>query len=318
MGAKKLTYNNKTNHYYPYGMLLPNRHEDAGEYRYGFNGMEKDDEVSGEGNSYDYGARLYNPRVGRWFSVDPLAHLREWVSPYNFVQNNPINRTDPTGALDGEYDVTHDEDGNEVKTKTSTLGDAEGIDFNHHLDGTQKGNTEIVNNNTGTTNWINDGVRLIRGYTQRSNSTNWNSIYSEWQNGTWPENSLFFGRNNSMIKDIRTSNLYHGARNDYLKAKAWDFDNKISKMYIPINFGLFGFLLSGTNMTMQMMGSCGVSFYDIGNNQRLTIVTDQKTKESFYYHLPWINNISRTGSGVQQKQSTTNQTYIWIDNNIEE
>jgi spore germination cell wall hydrolase CwlJ-like protein len=42
--------------------------------------------------------------------VDPLAHLREWVSPYNFVQNNPIMRTDPTGALDGDYfdkDGTH-------------------------------------------------------------------------------------------------------------------------------------------------------------------------------------------------------------------
>lgn len=54
------------------------------------------------------------------------------------MQNNPINRTDPTGALDGEYDVTHDKDGKEVKIKTSTLGDTEGIDFNHHLDGTQK------------------------------------------------------------------------------------------------------------------------------------------------------------------------------------
>lgn len=32
--------------------------------------------------------------------MDPLAHLREWVSPYNFVQNNPIKRIDPTGALD--------------------------------------------------------------------------------------------------------------------------------------------------------------------------------------------------------------------------
>ena len=38
--------------------------------------------------------------VQRFLSVDPLAHLREWVSPYNFVQNNPINRVDPTGALD--------------------------------------------------------------------------------------------------------------------------------------------------------------------------------------------------------------------------
>ncbi len=36
----------------------------------------------------------------RWLSVDPMASQRSWVSPYNFVQNNPINRIDPNGALD--------------------------------------------------------------------------------------------------------------------------------------------------------------------------------------------------------------------------
>jgi RHS repeat-associated protein len=85
------------NDYYPFGMLLPNRHEDAGEYRYGFNGMEKDDEVSGEGNSYDFGARFYNSRVGRWLSVDPMVSKYPNLSPYNYVSNTPINAIDPNG-----------------------------------------------------------------------------------------------------------------------------------------------------------------------------------------------------------------------------
>jgi RHS repeat-associated protein len=44
-------------------------------YTYGFQGQEKDDEVSGEGNSYDFGARFYNSRVGRWLSVDITSQI---------------------------------------------------------------------------------------------------------------------------------------------------------------------------------------------------------------------------------------------------
>ncbi|RUT67492.1 hypothetical protein D0817_26180, partial [Flavobacterium cupreum] len=40
--------------YYPFGMLVPNRHADTEEYRYGFQGQEKDKELKGEGNSLNY------------------------------------------------------------------------------------------------------------------------------------------------------------------------------------------------------------------------------------------------------------------------
>lgn len=61
-------------------MVMPNRNFSDEGYRYGFQGQEKDDEIKGEGNSYDFGARMYDPRVGRCLSYDPKTTARE--SPY--------------------------------------------------------------------------------------------------------------------------------------------------------------------------------------------------------------------------------------------
>jgi RHS repeat-associated protein len=65
-------------------------------YRYGFNGKENDDDVKGIGNQQDYGMRIYDPRVGRFLSVDPIA--KSYESPYSAFANNPINVIDPDGA----------------------------------------------------------------------------------------------------------------------------------------------------------------------------------------------------------------------------
>jgi RHS repeat-associated protein len=66
-------------------------------YRFGFNGQEKDNEIKGSGNSLDFGARIYDSRLGRWLSLDPLQEKYPSLSPYNFTANNPILYTDPDG-----------------------------------------------------------------------------------------------------------------------------------------------------------------------------------------------------------------------------
>jgi RHS repeat-associated protein len=73
-------------------------------YRYGFNGKEKDDEVKGEGNSYDFGARMYDCRIGRWLSRDKMESNYPFLSPYTFVANNPLFFIDPDGNDIGESD----------------------------------------------------------------------------------------------------------------------------------------------------------------------------------------------------------------------
>jgi RHS repeat-associated protein len=79
-------------------MLVPDAENTAtSDYRYGFNGKEKDNELKGEGNSYDFGARMYDPRIGRWFATDPLEAKYSNMSPYIYCANNPIIYIDPDG-----------------------------------------------------------------------------------------------------------------------------------------------------------------------------------------------------------------------------
>ena len=72
-------------------------HEVDRAYRYGFNSMERDNEIKGKGNSYDFGARMYDSRLGRWLTIDAKASKYPDLSPYNFVANSPLIFIDPDG-----------------------------------------------------------------------------------------------------------------------------------------------------------------------------------------------------------------------------
>lgn len=83
--------------FYPFGMEMPGRSFIGDNYRYGFNGQEKDDEIKGSGNSYDFLFRIYDPRLGRFLSTDPLEMEYPWNSPYAFAENRPIDGIDLEG-----------------------------------------------------------------------------------------------------------------------------------------------------------------------------------------------------------------------------
>jgi RHS repeat-associated protein len=68
-------------------------------YRYGFNGKENDDEVKGVGDELDYGARIYDTRLGRWLSLDPCMTKYAYESNYILVSNNPVFYVDAQGKF---------------------------------------------------------------------------------------------------------------------------------------------------------------------------------------------------------------------------
>ena len=87
-------------------MLLPGRHGSVDSYRYGFQGQEKDDEIKGEANSINYKFRMHDPRLGRFFAVDPLMHEYPNISPYTFSENRVINTVDREGLESTFYILT--------------------------------------------------------------------------------------------------------------------------------------------------------------------------------------------------------------------
>ncbi|MBQ2922332.1 MAG: RHS repeat-associated core domain-containing protein [Tyzzerella sp.] len=87
------------NAYYPFG----GRHTFGNTYaqttnRFKFNG--KEEQTAGNLGLLDYGARMYDANIGRWFVQDPLAEENISFSSYNYVSNNPISRIDYKGLLD--------------------------------------------------------------------------------------------------------------------------------------------------------------------------------------------------------------------------
>jgi RHS repeat-associated protein len=77
--------------YFPFGVQLDGRTVSSEEYRFGFQGQEIDSEIKGEGNSINFTYRMYDPRLGRFFAVDPYTKNFQWNSPYSFSENRVID-----------------------------------------------------------------------------------------------------------------------------------------------------------------------------------------------------------------------------------
>jgi len=83
------------NNYYPFGKLWEGTDTQAPTTRYTFSGKEI--QTTGGVNYLDFGARMYDDFICRWFNIDPPAEKYYSISPYVYCFNNPINFIDPNG-----------------------------------------------------------------------------------------------------------------------------------------------------------------------------------------------------------------------------
>jgi RHS repeat-associated protein len=109
-------------HYYPLGLVMTGISSKAAvalANRHKFGGREQQSQEFSDGSgleTYDYGSRMYDNQLGRWYTIDGLAEKYVVYSPYHFVANNPIRYKE----LDGRYFV--DSKGHRVSVSVNKVG----------------------------------------------------------------------------------------------------------------------------------------------------------------------------------------------------
>jgi RHS repeat-associated protein len=189
----------------------------GGKYRFGFGGYEGDNEILGEGNSLDFGDRMYDSRLGRLKSPDPLIKLYPEISPYAFCNNNPIMYKEVGGrGFNGGFSI--------INQSTSPIV----------VVGTSK--TIITNSNGTTTESESPSSRVILQPGQRLEA-----YYSE----TKDKNGNVTGKFTSRV--VQFADLKEGKLVDRVKpttvvadANSWDVDYiEVQKDQTFVDEGIF-------------------------------------------------------------------------------
>src|SRR5690554_467788 len=254
--------------YYLFGMPMPSRTFTGNGYRFGFNGAEKENEIYGEGNAYSFTYRLYDARLARFFSVDPLVSEFPYYTSFQFAGNSPITNVDFEGAEDLP---------NELFNRAKTYG--------VNLIKTVTYNLVIAAANS-IINSAEEKVEEKKQELLKEPGSGAVVLFFEFTTGTGPSHREF-GPDSKLSQALRDAPKVNEARDMFLEKNAENI--KQGKSLEPLtdfggSFGLTGLFKAGTDMTEQFVGSFDVNIYPSEDGKSATfVITNTTSTESLLY-----------------------------------
>lgn len=236
----------------PFGFLMDGSAFSGGKYRFGFGGKELDNEVKGEVGQQNYGFRIYDTRLGRFLSVDPLAKSYPWNSTYAFAENDVIRSIDLDGLEKYIY-IRSEKSGSETEIFLPTAGSlGEGVLRIHtNLNGTYSVQyiKPVEVESTKPRNWVEKALNWLAGKDKNGvKGEGWGGFYFSSTTGSGQESKKgstkteFSGNIDLLMATISMANTTAGAANTPIK--------QLPNLYQPSN--IFSELKSGAEVLSEI------------------------------------------------------------------
>mgnify|MGYP002378600305 FL=1 len=182
---------------------MPGRGNNPDSYRYGFQGQERDDEIKGEGNSLNFEYRMHDPRIGRFFAVDPLAKKYPYNSCYAFSENRPIDGVE----LEGLEWAPVNKNGEMVSLDSDEIYDYKYVGFSQDNEGnfyTPEGSVSSASVTIDGT-VINYSSEINDGFA--SHQIQYSTTEGIWDPGGTAGYTILQGKNTNRFQDIIKSDV---------------------------------------------------------------------------------------------------------------
>ncbi|MBR9830741.1 hypothetical protein GYB57_01220 [bacterium] len=314
--------------YYPFGSPMPGRSiANTSAYKQGYQGQQVDGETSF--NAFEL--RLYDSRLGSWFTPDPY---RQHLSPYMAMSNNPFSFIDPDGGWDEEHGNGEGFSGDQLNTfayidelynqcptctaeQIGRLSDRQMVNGFISPEYLQEINTEYRKTGERTARYYSEERTTVYIFTIEIYSAFSMNIFNDFDN--WGANAgtaaellgewLFYGKQDRTFNNDRVANAFRNSRvigeaRDYWYKEASSGRNMISNPITKFkgetrfgggNFGPSGLVNAGFDPIEQFVGSTSdITISSDGSNITYTITNVTHLKSLLYGLTPEFLNFYNT------------------------